>query len=67
VGPRDEVRRGEQWGEKIANVLMKVVPPLRKYRPIHGGEVAQAMIHAYKKEDQSGQSIFVLDKIFELL
>ncbi len=67
VGPRTEVRRGEQWGEKIAKVLMKVLPPLRKYKPIHGAEVAQAMINAYKKEEYNGESVFVLDEIFKLL
>lgn len=67
IGPREEVRRGEQWGEKIANVLMKILPPIGKYKPIHGGEVSQAMINAYKQDKYSGEVVFVLDQIFELL
>jgi len=66
VGKRDEVRVGEKWGEKIMNVFVNI-PGLKKYKPIKGHEVAKAMTNAYKKEDLRGNSIFILDELFELL
>lgn len=66
LGEREEVRAGEKIGEKIGNILTKI-PLFKKYKPIKGLEVAQAMNNAYKQEKYKGESIFVLDEIFELL
>jgi uncharacterized protein YbjT (DUF2867 family) len=51
MGPREEYRAGEVWGER----LLKFVEPLligslRRYRPIHVATVARAML-ALSQED----------------
>lgn len=66
LGERAEVRVGEKFGDKLAKVLIKI-PGLKKYKPIQGLEVAQAMNNYYKKRSYTGENIFVLDEIFGLL
>lgn len=66
VGERNEVRVGEKIGEKLGDVLTKL-PGLKKYKPIEGEEVAKAMQNAYKMGKYSGEKVFVLDEIFDLL
>ena len=46
AGERKESRRGEAIGISAVNFLAKIIPPLRKYRPIEAATVAEAMIKA---------------------
>lgn len=64
VGERHEKRRGEETGAKVIRFLVKVIPPLKKWRPIKGEEVARGMLNVYLKEDVKGLNVFVLDEIF---
>jgi uncharacterized protein YbjT (DUF2867 family) len=64
-GKREEKRRGEEIGIKLGNIL-KGIPGLKKYRPIHGKIVARAMIGAVKKEEDVAFREYVLDELFEL-
>jgi len=64
-GKRELKRRGEEIGIKLGN-LLKGIPGLKKYRPIHGKIVARAMIGAVKKEEDAGLREYVLDELFEL-
>lgn len=66
VGERSEKRSGEESGAKLMRVLSKVIPPLKKWRPIKGEEVARGMLKAYLKEDNKGLKVFVLDEIFKV-
>lgn len=46
LGDREEFRFGEALGAVVYKPLSKLLGgPLRKYRPIEGGEVAQAMLN----------------------
>lgn len=47
AGHRHQKRRGESFAVNLLNALAKVFPSLRKYRPIHGQKVAQAMLRAF--------------------
>lgn len=64
-GKREKKRSGEEIGIKLGN-LLKGIPGLKKYRPIHGRIVARAMIAAVKKEEDAGFREYVLDELFEL-
>ena len=45
IGERNEYRRAEQWGIKIANALsFCFIGPLAKYKPVHASSVAAQMI-----------------------
>ena len=45
TGDRKDFRLGEKLAEPIV-AAVTLLPPLRKYRPIHAKIVARAMIHA---------------------
>ncbi|MDZ7743312.1 MAG: NAD(P)H-binding protein [Bacteroidota bacterium] len=66
AGNRNEKRSGEQIGLVLAKVFTRI-PGLRKYRPIHGKEVAAAMIRAFEIKQEEKIRIFTLDEIFSLL
>lgn len=66
VGERSEKRSGEESGAKMMRVLSKIIPPLKKWRPIKGEEVARGMLKAYLKKDNKGLKVFVLDEIFKV-
>lgn len=65
AGKREIRRKAEEIFIKVGNVL-KDVPGLRKYRPINGEIVAQAMINAVKKEESESHREYVLDELFRL-
>ncbi len=66
VGERAEKRSGEESGAKVIRVLSKIIPPLKKWRPIKGEEVAKAMLKASLSNDYKGYKLFVLDQIFDI-
>lgn len=66
VGERTEKRSGEESGAKMIRVLAKLIPPMRKWRPIKGEEVARGMLNAYLNKDNKGLRVFVLDEIFRV-
>lgn len=63
-GKRSEHRPGESIGMFFARIFTKL-PGLKKYRPIPGKTVAQAMINSLHK-CTPGYHIFELDEIFYL-
>ena len=65
VGKREEKRFGEEIGAAVAGPLLKLIPFLKKYRPIEGSVVAEAMINAALDNSESTIEIIELDKIFE--
>ena len=62
LGKRDHVRIGESIGAKLAPALCRL-PGLRRYRPIHGHEVAAKMIAVSSKPGEARET-FTLDEIF---
>ena len=62
-GERKESRPMEKISIMIARGL-KYIPGLKKYRPIHAGIVAKAMIQAAISE-QTGIRTYALEKVFE--
>lgn len=56
TGDRPEPRAGEKIGEVLSKLFLWI-PGIKKYRPISGKKVAQAMIQAYK--DQNPMQIVV--------
>lgn len=65
-GNREEERAGEKLGAFAAKLIIPLLPPLRKYRPIPSDVVASAMINAAKVDSTLKISKFVLDEIFSL-
>jgi len=62
LGERKERRAGEIVGKAVMKVIQPVFTgKLRKYRPIHGRDVARAMISLLNKEN--GRSIFESDEL----
>jgi len=62
LGSRNHFR----LGEKIASVILPLIcrlPGLRRYRPIHGEEVAQSML-LISQSDGEGITEFLLDETF---
>jgi uncharacterized protein YbjT (DUF2867 family) len=67
-GPLQGQRNQNRIGENIGVAVMRFFNRLglfRKYRPIGGNEVAQAMINAYKRAS-AGVDSFELDELFVL-
>jgi uncharacterized protein YbjT (DUF2867 family) len=66
VGERQEKRLGESLAAVLGNLLTPLIPPLKKYQPIHASIVAQAMINAANDTSISGSVVYELGEIFEL-
>jgi len=64
AGEREKVRTGEQIGVGIMKVV-SLVPGLKKYKPIEGKEVAQAMINATFRQD-AGINSYTMGEVFKL-
>lgn len=62
LGERSDKRRAEALGALILPTLCKL-PPLKKYRPIQGDQVAAKMVSVSNSEGQ-GLHRFTLDEIF---
>ena len=63
-GDRENTRLGERFGAIFINALGKIIPPLKKYRSIHGRTVAAAMNRIFKSEQKSKVEIYRLDELF---
>lgn len=66
MGEREEKRRGESIGVFLGTILIPLIPPLRKYRPIPAETVAKAMIKAANDPDRRAISEYELEEIFAL-
>ena len=64
VGQREHRRRLEEVGNTILSGLVKIIPPLRKYRSIEGSTVARAMHNNAKKEFPNRITTIGLDELF---
>ena len=65
-GERSELRLGEVLGIKIAGIVTKIIPALKKYRPIEASQVAEAMIKSANQNLSAKIKIFNPDEIFEI-
>ena len=66
VGLRSQKRLGESIGIKIAGTITKIIPVLKKYRPIKASQVAEAMIKSANQEVSEKIKILESDEIFEI-
>lgn len=63
-GNREENRPMEKFSIKASRLLARILPPLKKWRPIHASIVARAMINADLRKETSG--IYELEEVFQL-
>ncbi len=63
VGDRNEKRFGESLGIKIAGTITKIIPALKKYRPIKAAKVAEAMIKSANQNISDKIKIYQPDEI----
>lgn len=66
VGERLEKRFGESLGIKIAGAITKIIPAVKKYRPIRAAQVAEAMIKSANMNLTDKLKIFEPEDIFNL-
>lgn len=66
LGKRNEKRSGEQVGMFIAKVITGLVPLIKKFRPIEGETVADAMINSANDMTHGRVMIYKLDQIFQI-
>jgi uncharacterized protein YbjT (DUF2867 family) len=66
IGLRSEKRLGESIGIKIAGTITKVIPALKKYRPIKASQLAEAMIKAANQTLTKRINIYQLEEIFNV-
>lgn len=66
IGLRSETRLGETLGIKIAGVITKIIPALKKYKPIKASLVAEAMIKSANQTTSEKIKIFQSDEIFNI-
>lgn len=64
LGNRTEKRMSETVAAILSVPLTKIIPPLRKYRPIEASVVAQAMINSANKKIDGKLIKYTLDEIF---
>jgi uncharacterized protein YbjT (DUF2867 family) len=60
LGERKEFRLGEKIGKGLMSAISFLLP--KKYRPVHAGDVARAMLRV-SKENKEGSFIYGYDKI----
>ena len=65
-GNRNEERTGEKIAIKVTNGMAKLIPGLKKYRPIHANIVAKAMINANNKVNYAKYTIYSYEEVFQL-
>jgi uncharacterized protein YbjT (DUF2867 family) len=66
VGERSEKRLGESLGIKIAGTITKIIPALKKYRPIEASRVAEAMIKSANQNISDKIKIYNPEEIFKV-
>lgn len=67
IGERDEKRLGEILGIKIAGLVIKLIPALKKYQPISAAVIAEAMIKSANQPSSEKIIIYESSQISELL
>ena len=65
-GVRSEKRLGETIGIKIAGTITKIIPTLKKYRPIEASRVAEAMIKSANQNISDKIKIYNPEEIFKV-
>lgn len=65
-GDRKEKRLGEAIGIKIAGTIIKIIPALKKYRPIEASRVAEAMIKSANQSISDKTKIYQPEEIFKI-
>ena len=66
MGERSEKRFGESLGIKIIGTITKIIPALKKYRPIEASQVAEAMIKSANKNLADKIKVYHPEEIFEI-
>ena len=66
AGERNEKRFGESIGIKIAGTITKIIPALKKYRPIKASKVAEAMIKSANQISAEQIKIYQSEEIFKI-
>lgn len=66
AGKRSERRILESLGIKIAGTIAKIIPALKKYRPIKAEQVAKAMIKSANQKLPDKIKIYQSEEIFEI-
>lgn len=66
VGDRTEKRAGEKIAIQVTHVMARIIPGLKKYRPIHAGIVAKAMINADLNKSREKVNIYSFEEVFGL-
>lgn len=66
AGNRSERRLTESLGIKIAGAITKLIPALKKYRPIEASRVAEAMIKSANQNILIKTKIYQPEEIFEI-
>ena len=66
AGERSELRLAEVLGIKIAGIVTRIIPALKKYRPIEASQVAEAMIESANQIVSTKIKIFNPEEIFEI-
>jgi len=66
AGDRSEIRIGESIGIKLAGIVTKIIPALKKYRPIEASRVAEAMIKSANQNISDKIKIYQPQEIFNL-
>jgi uncharacterized protein YbjT (DUF2867 family) len=66
AGYRSERRLAESLGIKIAGAITKLIPALKKYRPIEASRVAEAMIKSANQNILNKTKIYQPEEIFEI-
>jgi uncharacterized protein YbjT (DUF2867 family) len=66
AGERNEKRTGESIGIKIVGTITKIIPALKKYRPIKASQVAEAMIKSANQTLKEQINIYESEEIFNL-
>jgi uncharacterized protein YbjT (DUF2867 family) len=67
AGKREELRMAEKIGFVMIIFLMKIVPFLKKYKPISGDEVSRAMIKSANENLRERITIYELSEIFKII
>ncbi len=67
VGLRSEKRAGESIGIKIAGLITRIIPALKKYKPIKASLVAEAMIISANQNSTEKSIAYQPQQIFNLV
>jgi uncharacterized protein YbjT (DUF2867 family) len=66
AGNRTEKRAGEKFAIHVTHFMARLIPGLKKYRPIHADIVATAMINADLNKNNTKFQIYSFEEVFSL-